>query len=220
MINSVRMKSDKPIIIVLGPQGSGKGTQGKVLAKKLDIPYLETGQLLRDEIASGSEEGKYISSVIDDGTLLPDEYISKFMTGKIAQSVESSGGIIVDGFPRSNGQADAFEGVVNPTHAILVDIPDEESIRRLSARRRCIKDNKIYNLITNPPKNNESCDICGGQLEQRVDDTPEAIKHRLDQYHRDTEPLIQRYESMGVLHKIDGMPSIEEVEKSVWEIFS
>jgi adenylate kinase len=101
----------------------------------------------------------------------------------------------------------------------LIDIPDKESIRRLSARRQCPKDGKIYNMITAPPKNNETCDDCLTKLVRRDDDTQEAIQKRLDWYHKDTKPLVGRYEDIGVLHRIDGMPSISEVEKSVWKIF-
>jgi len=177
---------------MLGPQGSGKGTQGKKLAKKLNIPHLETGKLLRDEIASKSEAGKYISSIIDAGTLLPDEYVSNFMKEKIKSSVLEFEGVVVDGFPRRQGQADAFEEVIKPTHVILINISDKESMKRLILRAK---------------------------IENRVDDTEERIKYRLSQYHSDTEPLIDRYKKQGVLYTIDGMPSISEVEKSVNKIF-
>jgi len=214
------METKKPVIILLGPQGSGKGTQGKKLMEKLTLPYLEAGQLLRDEIASGSEEGKYISSVIDKGELLPDEFMNKFMAAKIAAAVRASGGMIADGYPRRLGQAQSFDRAAKPTHVILIDIPDKESVRRLSARRQCPTDKKIYNLITNPPKHDEVCDDCGAKLVQRVDDTPEAIEERLKLYHSDTEPIITHYESQGILHRIDGTPDIPEVEKAVSEVFS
>ncbi len=183
----------KPVIILLGPQGSGKGTQGKRLAKKLGLPYLETGQLLRDEIAAGSEQGKYISSVIDKGTLLPDNFISEFMAGKITAVVAKQSGVIVDGFPRRIGQAEAFGRIVKPTHVLLIEIPDEESVSRL--RLRSAKEN-------------------------RVDDTRERILYRLEQYHTDTEPLIDYYTRQGVLRRIDGTPAIEEVWQAVEAIFS
>jgi adenylate kinase len=220
MILSVHMKQEKPVIIMLGPQGSGKGTQAKKLAKKLNLPYLEAGQLLRNEIETQSEKGRNLSSIIDSGGHLSDEVMNDFMEEKIGESVKELGGTIVDGFPRSSGQADGFEKVAKPTHVLLIDIPDKESIRRLSARRQCPKDGKIYNMITNPPKNNETCDDCFAKLRQRADDTPQGIQKRLDWYHNDTMPLIERYEKMGILHKIDGMPSISEVEQAVWEIFA
>lgn len=213
------MNPQKPVIIILGPQGSGKGTQGKTLAEKLAIPYLETGQLLRDEIASGSERGKFFGSIMNSGSHLEDKDVSGFMRDKLKDAQEKSGGFMVDGFPRSNGQADAFESVVKPTHVLVIDIPDQESIRRLSARWQCPQDDKIYNLITNPPKNDMVCDDCQTKLIQRVDDTPSGIQKRLDWYHKDTRPLIERYEKQGVLHRIDGMPAISEVEKAVGEIF-
>ena len=219
MVNSEHMNTKKPIIILLGPQGSGKGTQGKKLAKKLDIPYLETGQLLRDEIASGSEDGKRFASFMDKGDLVPPEDAIALMSKKITQAVSDSGGAVIDGFPRSAEQAKGFPKEIEPSHVILIDLPDKESIRRLSARRNCPKDKKIYNMITAPPKNNETCDQCGEKLVQRDDDKEDAIKQRLDVYHKDTEPLVEKYEEQGILHRIDGMPDIPEVEKSIWKIF-
>ena len=213
------MKQQKPVIIMLGPQGSGKGTQGKKLAKKLDIPYLETGQLLRDEIASGSEDGKRFASFMNKGNLVPPEDVIAVMGKKISQSVQEFGGAVIDGFPRSKEQAAGFPQNIEPTHVMLVDISDTESVRRLSARRQCAKDKKIYNMITDPPKNNETCDECGENLIQRDDDKEEAIKQRLDIYHKDTEPLLEKYQNDGILHRIDGMPDIPEVEKEINKIF-
>lgn len=214
------MEQKKPVIIILGPQGSGKGTQGKKLAAKLGLAYLETGQLLRDEIASGSEQGQYISSVIDKGTILPDDFTNDFMRSKITSTLVQAQGLIIDGYPRRIGQAQALDKVAPPTHAILIDIPDMESVRRLSARRQCPQDKRIYNLITAPPRQDEVCDDCGTKLVQRVDDTPAAIKYRLKQYHSDTEPIIAHYESQGVVRKIDGRPPIPEVEQAVSKIFN
>src|SRR3989338_8761858 len=166
---------NKFVIVLLGPQGSGKGTQGQKLAARLNLRYLETGQLLRDEIATDSEPGKYIASVIDNGALLPDDFINDFMANQVKQAL-SSQGVIIDGYPRRLGQAEFLQKIVAPTHAVLIDITDEETVKRLSSRRRCPKDNKIYNLLTAPPKNDELCDGCGTKLEHRVDDQPEAIR--------------------------------------------
>jgi adenylate kinase len=213
------MDNKKYIVIILGPQGSGKGTQGKRLALKLGALYLDTGSLLRDEIASKSEDGKYISSIIDSGNLLPDEYISGFMKNKILSALKKSSGVVVDGFPRSIAQAEAFESLAKPTHVLLIEIDDNESVRRLSGRRQCPKDGTIYNMITDPPKIGEKCDKCSSSLVQRIDDTPEAIKKRLNLYHENTKPIAKRYEAIGILHKINGMFSIEEVESLVWKIF-
>jgi len=213
------MTDKKPIVIIIGPQGSGKGTQGKRLAEKLSVSYLETGQLLRDEIASGSERGVFFGSIMDSGGHLADSDVGSFMREKMQAVYRSEGGFIIDGFPRSIGQAEVLESVVVPTHVLLIDISDSESIRRLSARRRCPKDGTIYNLITAPPQEDELCDKCKTKLEQRVDDAPQAIQKRLDWYHTDTEPLIARYEKKGILHRVDGMPSIDDVEKDVASIF-
>jgi len=214
------MQKNKPVIILLGPQGSGKGTQGKRLAARLGIPYLETGQLLRDEAATGSEEGIYIASFLNAGKLVPAETVVALMSKKIREGVHANGGAVIDSFPRSLEQTDGFPGEVTPTHVLFFDIPNDESVKRLSARRVCPKDKKVYNLISQPPIQNETCDDCGTKLVQRDDDTPVAIRERLEIYHRDTAPLLDQYEAQGILHRIDGMPSIPEVEKAVWEIFA
>ncbi|MBI2050448.1 MAG: nucleoside monophosphate kinase [Parcubacteria group bacterium] len=214
------MQKNKPVIILLGPQGSGKGTQGKRLAQKLEIPYLETGKLLRDEIASKSARGNQFAETVNSGGHLADQDISAFMKAKMEQALSSSGGFVMDGFPRSQGQAEASDAVAAPSHVILIDIPDQESIRRLSARRECPKDGRVYNMLTNPPKSDELCDDCNTKLVQRADDTPAGIQKRLDWYHKDTKPMLDRYEAQGILHRIDGTPSIDEVEKSVGEIFA
>lgn len=213
------MNQAKSVIVLLGPQGSGKGTQGKKLAAKLSFSYLETGQLLRNEIASASEQGKYISSIIDSGALLPDEFTNEFMGEKISAALIDANGLIIDGYPRRIGQAEALSRFTTPTYAILIDISDNESLRRLAARRQCPKDKRIYNLITNPPQQGEVCDDCGTKLEQRVDDTPAAIQERLNLYHSDTEPILAWYEKQGILRRIDGTPDIPAVEESIWNIF-
>ncbi len=214
------MQENKPVIILLGPQGSGKGTQGKRLAVKLAIPYLETGQLLRDEAATGSDEGMHIGSFLNAGKLVPAPAVIALMSKKIRDAVSQTGGAAIDSFPRNAEQALGFPKEVMPTHVLFFDIPNEESIKRLSARRVCPNDKRIYNLISQPPAHDESCDDCGTKLVQREDDTPAAIQERLDIYRRDTAPLLDRYEAQGVLHRIDGTPSIPDVEKAVWEIFS
>ena len=212
------MNTAKPVIILLGPQGSGKGTQGKRLAEKLGIPYLETGQLLRNEIATNSERGQFFGSIMNSGGHLEDKDVGVFMADKIQEACAKFGGVLVDGYPRSLGQVAAFEAVVKPTHVLLIDITDQEAIRRLSARWQCPKDKKNYNLLTNPPKNDMLCDDCQTPLVQRVDDTPAGIQKRLDWYHNDTQPVLDSYEKQGLLHRIDGMPEIEEVWQAVSSI--
>ncbi len=190
MVNSSHMTSNKPVIIMLGPQGSGKGTQGKMLAKKLDIPYLETGQLMRGEMKKGGKRADFMSSIINSGGLMPDDFTNEFMNEKINEAKKT--GFAMDGYPRRIRQAEFLDTIVKITHAILIEIPDEETIKRIMLR---------------------------AEKENRIDDTKEAIKKRLGWYHEEVEPLNKRYEKQGILHKIDGIPSIEEVEKSVWEIF-
>jgi len=214
------MLNNKPIIFLFGPQGSGKGTQGRKLSEKLGIPYLETGGLLREKVSQGGEDAKFISSFTDQGKLVPAHYVVKIMKEKAKHAKEQSGGMVIDGFPRDMDQFEEFGDTVKATHAIAVDISEEESVRRLSARRQCPRDKNIYNLVTNPPQKDELCDECQAPLVQREDDKPEAIKERLSIYYKETEPLLKKYEEQGILYRIDGMPSIEEVEKSIWKIFN
>jgi len=214
------MTNQKPIVIIIGPQGSGKGTQGKRLAEKLKVPYLETGQLLRDEIARGSDEGLLFASYMNKGDLVPAERVVALMSDKIRNAVTESGGAVIDSFPRNKEQALGFPSDVHPTHVLAIDITEDETIKRLSARRVCLNDKKIYNLISNPPKHDEQCDVCGAKLVQRDDDTPDAIRQRLSVYKQDTEPVLEQYQALGIVHRIDGMPPIDEVAKAVGEIFA
>ncbi len=220
MLEFRRMTDKKPVIILLGPQGSGKGTQGKVLAEKLGVPYLETGQLLRNEIATGSALGKRFASFMDQGNLVPPEDAIALMSTKIREAVKSTGGAVIDGFPRSPEQAQGFPEDITPTHVLAFELPKDESIKRLSARRVCPKDKQVYNVLSQPSKEEGICDLCGTPLEQRHDDTPEAIAQRLDVYHAETEPVIALYEPQGIVHRIDGTPSIPEVTQSVAQLFS
>ena len=191
-----------------------------MLAKNLGVSYLETGQLLRDEIATGSKEGEYIASFVNNGNLVPAETAIALMAKKIKESVDATGGVVIDGFPRSLEQAKGFPKDVVSTHVLFFDILNKESIKRLSARRVCPKDKNVYNLISKPAKRDEVCDECGAKLIQREDDTPSAIQQRLDVYSKETKPLLDYYKKQGILIHIDGTPSIEEVKKAVWKIFA
>ncbi len=207
-------------VIFLGPPGGGKGTQAKLLAKKYGYRHISTGDILREAVRKGTELGKLAKSYMDKGELVPDDV----MIGLIEEVLkEDDRSVIMDGFPRTLPQAEAFDDLLNRTKiellgAVLIDVPDEEIIRRLSARRVCPKCGAVYNMIYSPPKNDEICDNCGTKLIQRDDDKPETIKRRLEVYRRDTEPLVGYYREKGKLFTVNGVGSIEEITGRIVEV--
>jgi adenylate kinase len=202
-------------LILLGPPGSGKGTQGERLQEDFRLPYYATGDILRAAVADGTELGRTAKEYMDRGDLVPDEVI----IGVIAERVESSeaaDGFILDGFPRTVGQADALGDEMDElgrgiTAAVLIDVSDEEVVRRLGGRRTCAKNGHVFHVEFDPPKNDDVCDVCGSRLIVRDDDKPEVIRHRLETYHEKTKPLVDFYEERGVLRRVDGELEPEEV---------
>ncbi len=201
-------------IIFLGPQTSGKGTQASLLAKQLGLTVLTTGNILRGKKASGDEEGLLIASFIDKGKLVPDELIDRIVREEL-QVEKYSGGVIFDGYPRNLHQAQELEKTVNIDKVIFLDVPDGVVVKRMSARRVCEKCGENFNLISKPPKVSGVCDLCGGRLIQREDDTEQSIAVRLNIYHDLTEPLVKHYELRGKLIRIDGTKGIEEVRGEI-----
>ncbi len=209
---------DKMKIILLGPQGSGKGTQAKLISKKFNIPHISTGDIFRKNIKEETELGKEVTSYLNSGKLVPDELTNKLVESRIKED-DCKNGFILDGFPRNIKQAEFLNSVTDIDYAVDVEIPDEEVVFRLEGRRNC--SNKgcgaIYNLNTSPkPKENNTCDKCSSDLFQRDDDKPEAIKKRLEIYHEQTSPLIDYYDKKGILIIIDGSRSIEEVSQDIF----
>ncbi|RLE35899.1 adenylate kinase, partial [Candidatus Acetothermia bacterium] len=168
----------KKKIILLGPPGAGKGTQAKRIVAKTGLLHLSTGDILRDEVARGTELGKQAKAYMDRGDLVPDELIIGMIRGRI----EDADGFILDGFPRTVAQAEALERITPVDVVIDIELERDEVIRRLSSRRVCRNCGRIYNLISNPPKLDGKCDACGGELYQRDDDRPEVIENRYDVY--------------------------------------
>jgi adenylate kinase len=207
-------------LILLGPPGSGKGTQGERLQEDYRLPYYATGDILRAAVKEGTELGKQAREYMDRGDLVPDEVIIGVI-GERVQSEEASDGFILDGFPRTVPQAEALaeemEDLGRKINAvILIDVTEEEIIRRLGGRRTCQGDPPhVYHVEFEPPQKEGVCDIDGTELVIRDDDKPEVIRHRLEQYHQKTEPLIAYYEELGILHRIDGAQPPEEVEEKI-----
>jgi len=188
-------------IVMLGPPGAGKGTYASRLTRRLGIPHISTGDMVREEIKKQTDLGKKIKEYSDRGALVPDEIIIKLLAERIRKP-DCSGGFILDGFPRTIRQAEALENIAKIDLVINLNVPDEIIITRLSNRLICRECGAIYNLLTLKPKKDRICDKCGGALYQREDDKPEVIKERLNIYRRQTEPLIEYYTKKGLLRNV------------------
>jgi adenylate kinase len=202
-------------LILLGPPGSGKGTQGERLQEDFRLPYYATGDILRAAVRESTELGRKAKEYMDRGDLVPDEVIVGVIAERVA-SPEAADGFILDGFPRTLPQAEALEAKMEEldreiTAVVLIDVSDDEVVRRLGGRRTCVKNGHVFHVEFDPPKNDGVCDVCGARLEIRDDDKPEVIRHRLGQYHDKTEPLISYYEGKGLLKRVDGALPPDEV---------
>ena len=202
-------------LVLLGPPGSGKGTQGERLQEDFRLPYYATGDILRAAVRDGTDLGKRAREYMDRGDLVPDEVIVGLIADRVTNA-EAADGFILDGFPRTMAQAEALGGKLSElgrglTAVLLIEVPDEEVVRRLSGRRVCVKEGHVFHMDFDPPKEEGVCDICGGHLEIRDDDKPEVVRRRLGTYHEKTEPLVAYYEERGLLHRMDGLPPPDEV---------
>jgi adenylate kinase len=212
-------------LILLGPPGSGKGTQGERLQEDFRLPYYATGDILRAAVKEGTEVGKQAKEYMDRGDLVPDEVIIGVIAERL-QGEEASDGFILDGFPRTVPQAEALGSKMSElrrqiTGVLLIEVPEEEILRRLGGRRTCEENpSHIYHVEFDPPKEEGVCDVCGGRLEIRDDDKPEVVRNRLAQYHEKTEPLVSYYEESGILNRVDGKQSPDEVEERIHGIIA
>ena len=206
-------------ILIFGPQGAGKGTQAERLAKRLHLPALSMGGLLREEQVSGSAIGKQIVENMTHGVLVSDQ-IALAVLKKRLQKPDALGGYIIDGYPRNLAQDHAYLSFDQPTQVIVIELSDEEAIKRLAGRRTCSLCGKIYHTDFAPPAKSDVCDACGGALIQRPDDTPEAIQKRLDIYRNETTPVAAEFEKMGILHRVDGSGTMDQVEAEIQKRFA
>jgi adenylate kinase len=206
-------------LVLLGPPGSGKGTQGERLQEDFRLPYYATGDILRAAVREGTELGTTAKQYMDRGDLVPDEVMVGLIAERVSRS-EAGDGFILDGFPRTIAQAKALDARLEEldrklTAAVLIDASDDEVVRRLGGRRTCVKEGHIFHVEFDPPKNEGICDICGARLEIREDDKPEVVRHRLEQYHSKTEPLVAHYEANGLLRRVDGSLEPDEVNNRI-----
>lgn len=202
-------------LILLGPPGAGKGTQAEILARDLSIPTISTGNILRAAVKAGTPIGLKAKSYMDAGKLVPDEVIIGIIQERLAEA-DCANGFILDGVPRTIAQAEALERAgVCFDNVLSIEISDEEIEQRMEGRRFCHRCGASYHVDNAPSRRPGVCDKCGGQLEQRDDDKPETVKHRLRVYHDQTEPLKEFYAQRGILRLVQNQPSIEATTKVV-----
>jgi adenylate kinase len=206
-------------LILLGPPGAGKGTQAERLVEDFDLPYYATGDILRKAVKDETDVGKKAKEYMDRGDLVPDDVICGVVMERI-DSPEAEDGFLLDGFPRNLEQADVLEKALDKrdrrlTAALLIDAPDEDVVKRLSGRRICVKNQHLYHVDFDPPKNEDVCDQDGSRLIQRDDDKPETVKHRLGVYHEQTSPLIEHYDDKSILRRFDGSRPPGEVHDHI-----
>jgi len=206
-------------LILFGPPGAGKGTQAARLQEDFRLPYVATGDILRAAVKDETELGTAAKRYMDAGELVPDELVIDLIVDRIGAG-DARDGFILDGFPRNRAQADAlavaFERLGRRiTAVLLIDVPDEEVVRRISGRRVSVKTGRPYHVESDPPKHEGRCDVDGSRLIQRDDDKPEVVQKRLEVYHAETEPLISYYDERGLLRRVDGTRSPTEVHDHV-----
>ncbi len=207
-------------LILLGPPGAGKGTQAERLSDDFGLPHISTGDMLRVEVAEETELGNQAARYMEAGELVPDAVIVGMITARII-AADARDGFLLDGFPRNREQARALEEALaglerRLTAVLLIEAPDEEVVRRLAGRRVCVKNpSHIYHVEFDPPKHEGVCDQDGSRLVQREDDKEQTIRHRLEVYHRQTEPLIAHYDGLGLLRRFDGRRGPDEVHDHI-----
>jgi adenylate kinase len=206
-------------LILLGPPGAGKGTQAARLTEDFGLPHIATGDILRQAVAEGTELGRRASRYMDAGELVPDQVIIGVILERL-EDPDARDGFLLDGFPRTLEQAQALAGELEKldrrlTATLLIEVPDDEVVRRLSGRRVSRKTGRVYHVEFDPPKHEGRCDIDGSQLIQRKDDAEETVRRRLAVYHGQTAPLIDYYDDRGLLRRFDGTRSPAEVHDHI-----
>ena len=205
-------------LILLGAPGAGKGTQAAILAKELSIPTVSTGNILRAAVASGSELGKQAKACMESGALVSDEIIIGIIRDRLAEP-DCANGYILDGVPRTIGQAEALEqNGITFDRVVSMEISDETIMERMSGRRVCPKCGASYHVVAVPPKQEGVCDECGSKLMTRKDDAPETVKSRLAVYHKETKPLKDFYRSRGVLVPVEDQGSVEATSAAILKL--
>ena len=196
-------------LILLGAPGAGKGTQAEIFSKKLNIPTISTGNILRAAMKNGTPVGLKAKEYVESGKLVPDEVVIGIVQERLAEP-DCANGYILDGMPRTIPQAEALENCgIDIDCALSIEVSDDTIVERMSGRRTCADCSATFHVVSNPPKVEGKCDFCGGELTIRKDDKPETVKARLATYHAETEPLKEFYAQRGKLKSVDNQPTIE-----------
>ncbi|MFE1312389.1 adenylate kinase [Streptomyces sp. NPDC058755] len=209
-------------IVLVGPPGAGKGTQAVRLAEKLAIPHISTGDLFRANISRQTELGKLAKSYMDAGNLVPDEVTIAMAKDRMEQA-DAENGFLLDGFPRNVSQAEALDRLLDEEgiklDAVLdLEVPEEEVVKRIAGRRICRNDSShVFHVTYSRPKQEGVCDVCGGELYQRDDDSEETVRTRLEVYHTQTEPIIDYYKSQGLVVTISSLGPVDEITQRALE---
>ncbi len=209
-------------LIFLGPPGAGKGTQAKLVSQYYGVPHLSTGDMLRDQIRRGTEQGRLAKPIMERGELVPDDIVLGMVEERI-QHPDCAHGFILDGFPRTVPQAEGLDGILQRLQfgrplVFYIAVDPEKLMRRLTGRRTCSTGGEIYNIYDKPPKAEGRCDNDGGVLVQRPDDKPEVIRERIVAYEAQTKPLVDYYRRQGTLREVDGSADAESVNRAVFGI--
>lgn len=202
-------------LIFIGPPGSGKGTQAKRLAGRFSIPHISTGDILREAVAEGTGLGREAAPIMAAGALVPDDLMIGIIRERLARE-DARKGFILDGFPRTLVQAEKLDGIVSGNgqgglRVLQLLVPDEHIVNRITLRRTCAQCGAIYHLENHPPANDSVCDKCGGAVVARPDDTEEAVRKRLESFHRQTAPVAAYYKAKQQLREVDGIGPVDQV---------
>jgi len=208
-------------LVLVGPPGAGKGTQAEFIAVQFDNPKISTGDIFRANVSGGTDLGRLAKKYMDAGDLVPDEVTNAMVRDRLAQP-DAMGGFLLDGFPRNVAQADELDGMLaeldNRLSVVLdLDVDHDEVVRRLSGRRTCKRCGHVWHIEYDRPSTGGICDKCGGELYQRDDDHPDTVRHRLDVYFSQTEPLVEFYRGRGQLVAIDAQGTVEDVTERAIE---
>ncbi|MFI5754196.1 adenylate kinase [Streptomyces sp. NPDC051569] len=209
-------------IVLVGPPGAGKGTQAAYLAKNLGVPHISTGDLFRANISQGTALGKQAKEYMDAGNLVPDEVTIAMARDRMAQS-DAVNGFLLDGFPRNVSQAGALDealaaDAVKLDAVLDLEVPEDEVVKRIAGRRVCRNDSAhVFHVTYSPPRAEGVCDVCGGELYQRDDDSEETVRTRLEVYHTQTEPIIDHYKAQGLVVTISALGKVTEVTERAME---
>ena len=199
-------------LILLGAPGAGKGTQAENISREYHIPQISTGNILRGEVKAGTELGLRVKDILAAGQLVPEEIVIEMVKKRLAEP-DCANGYILDGFPRNIAQADALATFAQIDAVLVITVPDEKIVARMSGRRTCPTCGATFHVESNPPKKDGICDLCGAALTIRADDREEVVRDRLRVYHEQTEPLIAYYTERGLVRTVEGQDKLEDTTR-------